>query len=56
LIGTRRGFFKLTKRGKQILSQNPEKINARFLYQFSEFKDFTKVERFTNDNIKEIKP
>ena len=40
LVGTRRGFFKITERGKQVLNQNPTKIDKIFLTQFSEFKEF----------------
>ncbi len=42
---TRRGHFCLTERGRQVLSANPERIDARFLSQFSEFRQFS--ERFT---------
>ena len=37
---TRRGFFKITERGKQALAQNPSKIDIKFLSQFSEFNAF----------------
>jgi len=39
---TRRGYFKITSRGQEILSDNPEKINVKFLNQFPEFLDFHK--------------
>ena len=45
LIATRRGFFKITERGKQVLTQNPIKIDDRYLKQFPEFVDFQKVKR-----------
>jgi restriction system protein len=38
--GTKRGFFKITERGVNVLKQNPEDINVRFLKQFPEFTDF----------------
>jgi restriction system protein len=34
---TRRGYFKITERGQQVLQQNPPKINIAFLKQFPEF-------------------
>ena len=45
LTGTRRGFFKITVRGKNVLKQNINKIDDKFLEQFSEFKEFTKVKK-----------
>lgn len=36
----RRGAFRITDKGKQILSQNPERINTAFLRQFPEFLEF----------------
>lgn len=38
--GTKRGIFRITERGKNVLSQNPVKINAEFLKQFDEFNKF----------------
>ncbi len=40
LESTRRGYFRLTSRGEDVLRQNPEVINDRFLRQFAEFKEF----------------
>lgn len=37
---TRRGFFKITLRGLQILQQNPSRVDIRFLKQFPEFRQF----------------
>ena len=45
LIGTRRGFFQITERGKQVLSQHPPKIDDNYLKQFPEFIEFQKVKR-----------
>jgi restriction system protein len=42
---TRRGFFCITERGKEVLSQNPKEINAKFLKQFPEFVEFQKVKK-----------
>jgi restriction system protein len=41
----KRGLFVLTERGKQVLSQNPEKINIKFLDQFPEFIEFKQVRK-----------
>lgn len=37
---TRRGYFRITERGKEVLSQKPAKINAKFLEKFPEFIEF----------------
>ncbi|MEA5575072.1 restriction endonuclease [Anabaena sp. UHCC 0451] len=44
----KRGFFQITERGKEILSQNPTEINLKFLNQFPEFIEF-KTSRKDND-------
>jgi len=41
----KRGLFVLTERGKQVLSQNPEKINIKFLDQFPEFVEFKQIKK-----------
>ena len=40
LESPRRGIFKITKRGLEVLQQNPEKITNSFLSQFPEFIEF----------------
>ena len=37
---TRRGYFQITKRGQDILKQNPSAINTVYLRQFPEFIEF----------------
>ncbi len=37
---TRRGYFCITQRGKDVLKQNPAEINVKFLEPFSEFIEF----------------
>jgi restriction system protein len=37
---TRRGYFKITERGQQVLETNPERIDNNFLSQFEEFRQF----------------
>jgi restriction system protein len=36
----RRGHFKITHRGLEVLAENPGQINAAFLQQFPEFQEF----------------
>lgn len=36
---TRRGVFRITNRGKEVLAGNPSEINLRFLRQFPEYTD-----------------
>lgn len=40
LKATRRGYFRITERGKEVLSQKPKKIDAKFLERFPEFIEF----------------
>ncbi|MFQ5897397.1 MAG: restriction endonuclease [Candidatus Methylomirabilia bacterium] len=40
LESTRRGFFRITERGLQVLAQNPARIDDKFLSQFPEFLEF----------------
>jgi restriction system protein len=40
LESTRRGFFRITERGQEVLKKNPEKINIRYLDQFPGFTEF----------------
>lgn len=40
LEATRRGYFKVTERGLDVLAQNPPKINIKFLNQFEDFKQW----------------
>lgn len=49
---TRRGYFQITERGKEVLSNNPAKINAKFLEQFPEFLEFKQRKRHKGDKPK----
>ena len=40
---TRRGFFRITDRGLQVLKQEPAKIDIKFRKQFEEFKEFRAI-------------
>jgi restriction system protein len=40
LESPRRGFFRITKRGLDVLASNPTSINVEFLEQFPEFMEF----------------
>jgi len=50
---TRRGYFRITPRGLEVLKQKPEKINVKFLEQFKEFRDFRQRKRKPHDKNKE---
>lgn len=55
LDSPKRGYFTITKKGRDILSQSPSRIDARFLRQFEEFEKFvggSKVDK--PDKRKEI--
>jgi restriction system protein len=40
LESTRRGYFKITPRGQQVLESNPARIDVKYLSQFDEFQEF----------------
>lgn len=40
LESPRRGYFKITQRGIQVLKQNPDEINNKLLEQYKEFRAF----------------
>jgi restriction system protein len=37
---TRRGHFKITQQGKEVLAENPDRIDNQFLSRFSKFKEW----------------
>ncbi len=37
---TRRGYFKITTRGQEVIKSNPLRVDNRFLTQFEEFRQF----------------
>ncbi|MGD0117758.1 MAG: restriction endonuclease [Candidatus Binatus sp.] len=45
LEATRRGYFRITDRGREVLKQNPARIDIAFLSKFPEFTDFRSKER-----------
>jgi restriction system protein len=45
LESTKRGFFRITERGLQVLLQKPEKIDIDYLEQFEEFREFKAFKR-----------
>ncbi len=42
---TRRGYIRITERGLQVLKENPEEINVRYLMKFPEFVVFRTLKR-----------
>jgi restriction system protein len=53
-ISPKRGFFQITDRGKEILSQNPSEINLKFLNQFPEFIEFKTTKKDNDKSEPEI--
>jgi len=43
LEATRRGFYRITERGKNLLKEQPNTINVKFLQQYPEFLEFQKL-------------
>ena len=50
LESTKTGYWKVTERGLQVLSQNPSRIDIKFLEQFPEYREWRKT---TSKEIKE---
>jgi restriction system protein len=53
LESTRRGYFKISRRGLEVLSQKPSAINVAFLRQFPEFVEFQATRSESRDNGRE---
>lgn len=49
LESTRRGHFRITQRGRDVLEQSPERIDIGFLDQYPEFVEFRKPKRQQDD-------
>ena len=49
LISTRRAFFTITERGRSVLAENVERIDAKFLRRFDEFNAFAGTDKPTAD-------
>lgn len=58
LESTRRGYFKVTKRGIEVLKKKPSRINNKLLQQFEEFREFhgKKKTKKENDNSESETP
>jgi restriction system protein len=46
---TRRGYYRITKRGQDVLRQKPPEINVAYLKQFAEFVEFQSTHRNRED-------
>ena len=53
LEATRRGFFKISQRGLEVISQRPPAINVKFLNQFPEFIEFKAMRSEKNGGDKD---
>jgi restriction system protein len=51
---TRRGYFRISDRGKRVLEQPPPMINIQYLNQFPEFVEFRARRSDQNDSISEV--
>jgi restriction system protein len=50
LQATKRGHFTITERGREVLAQNPQRIDNSFLDQFEEFRQFRNAARLPPDS------
>lgn len=52
LESTRRGYYRITDRGQQVLRQNPPRIDSTFLRRFPEFIEFQRTTQLSTDDIR----
>ena len=45
----KRGYFQITDRGREILEDNPSRIDMKFLRQFPEYIEFRETVRETTE-------
>jgi restriction system protein len=53
---TRRGYFKITPRGLQVVESKPPRIDVKFLGQFDEFKEFIERSRLAQGAANDQNP
>jgi restriction system protein len=46
LVGTKRGYFKITQKGIDVLKKNPSVINHRLLKQFPNYVEFVRSGKY----------
>ena len=51
LARPKRGYFTITERGKKVLSENPDKINNKFLEKFPEFLEFKNKKKGNDESL-----
>jgi len=54
LVSNRRGYFQITERGLSVLSENPPKIDLKFLKQFPEINEFINPSKKIKDKETEV--
>lgn len=58
----KRGYIKISEKGQEVLKQNPEKIDVKFLEQFPEFIEFRTIKKETSketardDELEDVTP
>jgi restriction system protein len=56
LDSTKRGYFKITPRGQQVLESKPARIDVKFLSQFDEFQEFKERSRLAQGTAGDQNP
>jgi len=51
---TRRGYFRITQRGVEVLHKSPPSIDIHFLEHYEEFKQFRAIRRQRNEREQEV--
>lgn len=50
----RRGYFRITDRGLEVLKSSPSKINIAFLGKFPEFVEFRAIKREKPEKVRDV--
>ncbi len=50
VVSTKRGHFQITERGKDVLKENPKRVDINLLSRFDEFRDFRQIGKDAPDS------
>jgi restriction system protein len=56
LSSPRRGYFKITDRGSEVLREKPQEINQKYLERFPEFVEFKSIRRDRSEDNGDVTP
>jgi restriction system protein len=56
IVGVRRGYWRISPRGKEVLATNPERIDVHYLQRYPEFQAFRDLRHEKETTVPEIQP